>query len=75
LTIFLLQQYGYQKNQLHLKIEDFIDKNGDENSTNNVNLDSWNKFVREINDPLSQFNFEEKASKIRDVEGDGEDEK
>jgi hypothetical protein len=67
-----------QKNQLITSFkdfEDFIDKNGDENSTNNVNLDSWNKFVREINDPLSQFNFEEKASKIRDVEGDGEDEK
>lgn len=61
-----------QKHQLITSFKDFesfINKNSEEPSTSDINLDSWNQFVKEINDPTSQFNFNDKPSKIRDVEG------
>ena len=42
-----------------------------ENSNNNqeTNLSNWNEFLANINNPNSQFNLDEKPSRVRDIQG------
>jgi len=68
----LLYVAEIQKKALTISTKDYADlltRAAENNDTVDAkeNIDNWNKFVQQINDPMSQFNINEKPSRIRDI--------
>ncbi len=61
-----------QKQQLVKSFDEFEDFMKQQTEESQNNLDKWNDFLKIINDPTSQFNFQEKPSRVRDVEASDE---